>query len=148
MATKVTGHGGYIVRGATAGAAAPFERNVRFDVGAWDLDVAAIVAAATESDALGWSQGLTGRYKVNAITIELIQKYEAAAIFELACCPLGGTVSLWLGKGASGFGNQVLSTIFRGLRVSDRNDNGEPIRQVAMFEYGICSFNVAAPIVP
>jgi len=145
MATKVTGFGGFIIRGAVAGGVTPYDQAVAFQVGAWDLDVEAIVAESTESDAGGWSDGLTGLYSMNSLTIELIQKYEAAAIFELSCCPLGGRVNLFLRKGTTLFGNQVNNTIFKGIKVTDRSDNGDPIRQVATFMKGVVTWNLAIP---
>lgn len=145
--TKITGHGGYVVREAVAGGVTPYDQNVRFDNGSWALDVQAIVPDVTESDAGGWAQGLTGLYKVNSITIEFIHKLESAAIFELSACPIGGTVTLWLRKGSTSFGNRVVNTIFRGLQVTNRNDNGDPVRCVATFEFGQVAFNVAGPAV-
>jgi len=145
MATKVTGFGGFIIRGATVGASSPYDQAVKFDVGRWELDVKAIAPNSTESDAQGWEDGLVGLLSMQGLTIELIQKYEAAAIFELSCCPVGGRVNLFLRKGSTGFGNQVNNTIFGGLKVSASSQDGEPIRQVATFEKGIVSFNVALP---
>lgn len=145
MATKVTGAGGFIIRGGTVGASPPYDQAVAFQVGSWDLDVEAIIGESTESDAQGWSQGLVGLYSVNSVTIELIQKYEAAAIFELSCCPISGTVNLFLKKGGTNFGNQVNGTIFKGLKVTDRSDNGDPIRQVATFTKGTVQWNLAIP---